>query len=146
MQPAPKETPIVIDDVTKALLIRSLKRRTIVNAMWTATLFLATVATALLAASLWQLNSSLQDSARFLAPTMKIALEAFDTTTVSATGTLHNVLSTSESGATATRVTVPLLLDIIGSVARTVARLEAVLQHPRIEVALGQPIEAQSSM
>ena len=142
MQAVQKETPLVMDDETKMLLLRSLNRRTAVNVLWVVTLVFGIVATALLAASLWQLNTSLRDSARFLAPTIQIAMEAFDETTESATGTLQNVLQASESGATATHVTVPLLLDIIGSVARTVARLERILQHPRVEVALGQPAQA----
>ena len=116
--------------------VRALERRNRINVAWVVTLGACCVATMLLGVVLLLLYVTLTHTGRLIEPHFTLVLDTMDSTGVTMTESLENVRLATESGAQLTRRTVPQLVQLVYSLVRIVTRVEAILQHPQVQLAL----------
>ena len=130
-----KGDPDVLD-VVWANHVRALERRNRIGLAWVVTLGACCVAAMLLGVVVLLLYITLLHTGRVLEPLFTLVLDTMDATGTTMTQSLENVRLATESSAQLTRRTVPQLVELVYSLARSVKRVEAILQHPQVQLAL----------
>ena len=81
---------------------------------------------------------TIRDAQNAVKPRINSLMNSIDDAANSTTQALENLLGSTEDAGTLTELSVPQLLAMVNSTARTVYRLESLLNHPTIQLALGQ--------
>lgn len=87
---------------------------------------------------LWGAIITIKDAQNAVKPRIASLMDSVDDAANSTTQALENLLGSTEDAGMLTELSVPQLLAVVNSTARTVYRLESLLNHPTIQLALGQ--------
>ena len=82
-------------------------------------------------------RSAVNSASEALQPRVTLLMNSVDDAANTTKEMLHNVLGSTEDGSYLTRVTVPQLVEMVNSSSRTMTRLEKLLEHPQLQLALG---------
>lgn len=82
-------------------------------------------------------RSAVNNASAALQPRVTLLMNSVDDAANTTKEMLDNVLGSTEDGSYLTRVTVPQLVEMVNSSTRTMNRLEKLLEHPQIQLALG---------
>lgn len=80
---------------------------------------------------------TIRDAQKAVKPRINSLMNSIDDAANSTTQALENLLGSTEDAGMLTELSVPQLLEMVNSTARTVYRLESLLNHPTIQLALG---------
>ena len=80
---------------------------------------------------------TIKDAQKAVKPRINSLMNSIDDAANSTTQALENLLGSTEDAGMLTELSVPQLLEMVNSTARTVYRLESLLNHPTIQLALG---------
>ena len=80
---------------------------------------------------------TIKDAQNAVKPRIASLMNSVDNAANSTTQALENLLGSTEDAGMLTELSVPQLLEMVNSTARTVYRLESLLNHPTIQLALG---------
>lgn len=86
---------------------------------------------------LWQINTTVAKASATLQPRVNLLMDTVDTAANNTVQMLENVVGSTEDGSVLTSMTVPQLIAMVNSTTRTMMRLEQILAHPQIALALG---------
>ena len=86
---------------------------------------------------LFRVNDTMSSATSELKPRVSLLMHTVDEASNQTLAALENVVGSTEDGSFLTSVTVPQLIGMVNSTSRTMARLEALLAHPTIQLALG---------
>jgi hypothetical protein len=101
------------------------------------TLFVIGVVFAGLGVMLWRINTTMTKATDTLQPRINTLMTTVDAAANNTVQTLENIMGSSEDGNFLTGMTVPQLIAMVNSTTRTMLRLEEILSHPQIQLALG---------
>ena len=82
-------------------------------------------------------RSAVNNASAALQPRVTLLMNSVDDAANTTKEMLDNVLGSTEDGSYLTSVTVPQLVEMVNSSSRTMNRLEKLLEHPQIQLALG---------
>ena len=82
-------------------------------------------------------RSAVNNASAALQPRVTLLMNSVDDAANTTKEMLDNVLGSTEDGSYLTSVTVPQLVEMVNSSSRTMSRLEKLLEHPQIQLALG---------
>ena len=82
-------------------------------------------------------RSAVNNASAALQPRVTLLMNSVDDAANTTKEMRDNVLGSTEDGSYLTSVTVPQLVSMVNSSARTMSRLEKLLEHPQIQLALG---------
>ena len=88
---------------------------------------------------LWQVNVSVQKASATMTPRIETLMTTVDLAANNTVDMLENVVGSTADGSFLTKMTVPQLVQMVNSTTRTMLRLEEMLSHPQIQLALGGP-------
>ena len=91
----------------------------------------------IVAVTLMDTRSAVNSASAALQPRVTLLMNSVDDAANTTKEMLDNVLGSTEDGSYLTRVTVPQLVEMVNSSSRTMNRLEKLLEHPQIQLALG---------
>ena len=91
----------------------------------------------IVAVTLLDTRSAVNSASAALQPRVTLLMNSVDDAANTTNEMLDNVLGSTEDGSYLTSVTVPQLVSMVNSSSRTMSRLEKLLEHPQLQLALG---------
>jgi hypothetical protein len=88
---------------------------------------------------LWRINVTVAKASETMAPRIETLMTTVDEAANNTVSTLGNIVDLSGDGSRLTELTVPMMVAAINSTQRTMERLEQILAHPQVQLALGGP-------
>ena len=141
MSTKPLKTDDLSDECRELREIISKSTR-ITSIAWIFTMVMLHLVTICVGVAIWRTHSALTDLTVTIKPNLIATLQAVDHISTSTSTTMSNILETTHSGSELTRITLPQLIGVVNSTYHTVLRLEQILEHPTVRMALGTGVRA----